>query len=73
MEKKVTVATSEILVGNKETAEHRTGSMRGTFMVLLSDWFLIRVKWVLNQYTEKEKNRGLCVLIILNPASVRFT
>lgn len=32
-----TVATSETLVGNKETAEHRTGSMRDTFTVLLSD------------------------------------
>lgn len=37
MEKKATVAASETLVGNKETAEHRTGSMRDTFTVLLSD------------------------------------
>ena len=58
MEKKVTVATSETLVVNKETAEHRTGLMRDTFTALLSDWFLIKVKWFLNQYTEKEKTEG---------------
>ena len=69
MQKKVTVATSETLVGNKETAEHRAGSMRDTFMVLLSDWFLIRVKWLLNQYTEKEKTESS----VYWSASVRFT
>ena len=37
MEKKVTVATSETLVVNTETAEHRTGSVRDIFTVLLSD------------------------------------
>lgn len=58
MEKKVTVATSETLVGNEETAEHRTGSMGDTFTVLLSDWFLFKVKWLLNRYTEKEKTEG---------------
>ena len=58
MEKKATVATSETLVGNKETAEHRTGSMRDTFTVLLSDWFLFKIKWLLNRYTEKEKTEG---------------
>ena len=69
MQKKVTVATSETLVGNKETAEHRAGSMRDTLTVLLSDWFLIRVKWLLNQYTEKEKTENS----VYWSASVRFT
>ena len=72
MEKKVTVATSETLVGNKETAEHRTGSVRDTFTVLLSDWFLMS-KVTFEPIYWKRKNRELCVLIILNPASVRFT